>query len=90
MEGTRNTDNVALSTAVCTTCPSGSYPSPDISSCIQCPQPGMIANQAATGQYSCSCNSTMGYYAQPVGTECINATAKLPIISSTTISYTVC
>ncbi|KAJ3236213.1 Meckelin [Chytriomyces hyalinus] len=83
---TRDSNNAALSTAECRPCPYGSYPSPDASTCISCPQAGMFVKNIA-GTYVCKCNVSLGYFEQPIGAQCVNNTAKLPILASTTIAF---
>ncbi|KAI8612035.1 Meckelin [Chytriomyces sp. MP71] len=83
----RDSNNYPLSVAICKTCPSGTYPSSDLATCISCPQAGMIVANATAGQYTCTCNTTLQYQQQPIGGICVNATTKVPTISSTTITY---
>ncbi|KAI9100498.1 hypothetical protein DFS34DRAFT_564062, partial [Phlyctochytrium arcticum] len=55
-----------LARSLCVRCPQNSYPTTSLSGCVKCPDPAMISVMSG-GTYSCSCNTTLGYIATPVG-----------------------
>ncbi|RKO93031.1 hypothetical protein BDK51DRAFT_12382, partial [Blyttiomyces helicus] len=60
----RDASGNPLATAVCSSCPANQYPSADLSTCIPCPAPQMLANYSG-GEYSCNCRAADGFDVTP-------------------------
>ncbi|KAJ3031514.1 hypothetical protein HDV00_008254, partial [Rhizophlyctis rosea] len=68
----RNATSYPLTTPICTLCSNNSYPSPDLTHCIQCPDPTMVVTWSnSTASYVCGCRTELGYSATSQGDECI-------------------
>ncbi|EGF79294.1 hypothetical protein BATDEDRAFT_89928 [Batrachochytrium dendrobatidis JAM81] len=78
----RNTNGSSLATGVCTACPSGYYPSRDLSFCIACPDTLNMVATLNSGSYTCSCLTAGGYTSPPQGSICMLASTVSNVIST--------
>ncbi|KAI8924515.1 Meckelin [Entophlyctis helioformis] len=78
----RDVTGLPLSTATCSACPSGFYPSVDLSTCLACPDINNMVATLSGGSYSCSCKTGGGLNANLQGGLCVADTAVSRVITT--------